>query len=307
MLIDWFTVVAQIINFLILVWLLKRFLYQPIFKALDAREKRIAAELAAAAARKSEAEKERDTFRQKNEELDRQRAALLSKASAEAQAERHWLIEAARTDADNLRARWEEALKTEYQALSEALTRRTCMEVFAVARRVLADLASTTLEAHMTDAFIRRMRELSPEEKANLASTIKVLPPGSLPGTTAAGLGVMVRSAFDLSTTQQNAIKAVVEESLGVNIPVRFATEPDLVSGIELITHGHKVAWSIAGYLALLEKEIGKLLKNHVEPGPEAEGEAESAAEVGDERKPRGPAKIERLNTPNLKPSARSR
>ena len=42
MLIDWFTVIAQMLNFLILVWLLKRFLYQPILDAIDAREKGIA-------------------------------------------------------------------------------------------------------------------------------------------------------------------------------------------------------------------------------------------------------------------------
>jgi len=53
MLIDWFTVGAQALNFIILVWLLKRFLYKPILGAVDAREKRIAAELADAAARKA--------------------------------------------------------------------------------------------------------------------------------------------------------------------------------------------------------------------------------------------------------------
>jgi F-type H+-transporting ATPase subunit b len=51
MLIDWFTVGAQVLNFLILVWLMKRFLYQPILDAIDAREQRIAAELANAAAK----------------------------------------------------------------------------------------------------------------------------------------------------------------------------------------------------------------------------------------------------------------
>ena len=51
MLIDWFTVGAQAVNFIILVWLLKRFLYKPILNAIDAREKRIATELAAAGAR----------------------------------------------------------------------------------------------------------------------------------------------------------------------------------------------------------------------------------------------------------------
>ena len=37
MLIDWFTVGAQALNFIILVWLLKRFLYKPILDAIDAR------------------------------------------------------------------------------------------------------------------------------------------------------------------------------------------------------------------------------------------------------------------------------
>ena len=60
MLIDWFTVGAQALNFLILVWLMKRFLYKPILAAIDAREKRIAAELADADAKKAEAQKERD-------------------------------------------------------------------------------------------------------------------------------------------------------------------------------------------------------------------------------------------------------
>ena len=81
MLIDWFTVGAQALNFIILVWLLKRFLYKPILDAIDAREKRIAAELADADAKKAEAKKERDEFQHKNEEFDEQRAALLRKAT----------------------------------------------------------------------------------------------------------------------------------------------------------------------------------------------------------------------------------
>lgn len=79
MLIDWFTVIAQVLNFLILVWLLKRFLYKPILNAIDEREKRVAAELADADAKEAEAQKEKEEFKQKNEEFDQQRAALLSR------------------------------------------------------------------------------------------------------------------------------------------------------------------------------------------------------------------------------------
>jgi len=290
-LIDWFTVIAQAVNFLILVWLLKRFFYQPILKALDARERRIAAELADADAKKLEAEKERSEFQQKNDEFDQQRATLLDKALDEARAERQRLIAAARNDADNLRTRREEALKTEYQSLSEVLTRRTCKEVFAIARKVLADLANTTLEAHMAEAFIRRMRELNPDEKAQLVSAFQTSTPvltgaTAMAAAAAAPAGVVVRSAFDLPAAQQNALEAVVRESLGAETPVRFETEPDLVSGIELVASGHKVAWSIAGYLASLEKEVDKLLKNQAEsesePESTAEPESKPEPEMGD-------------------------
>ena len=80
MLIDWFTVSAQVVNFLILVWLMKRFLYKPILHAIDAREQRIATELADADAKRAEAEKEREKFQKNNEEFNRQRNDLLGKA-----------------------------------------------------------------------------------------------------------------------------------------------------------------------------------------------------------------------------------
>src|SRR5689334_1065054 len=100
MLINWFTVVAQAINFLILVWLLKRFLYKPILHAIDEREKRIATQLAQAEAKKAEAQKERDGFQRKNEVFDQERAALLKKVEDEAGAERQRLLDEARKDAD---------------------------------------------------------------------------------------------------------------------------------------------------------------------------------------------------------------
>src|SRR5580693_1866505 len=117
MLIDWFTVGAQALNFLILVWLLKRFLYKPILNAIDAREKRIATELADADAKKAEAQKERDEFLRKNQEFDQQRAALLNKATDEAKAERQRLLDEVRKDADALRAKREEAMRNEQRGL----------------------------------------------------------------------------------------------------------------------------------------------------------------------------------------------
>ena len=112
MLIDWFTVGAQALNFFILVWLMKRFLYKPILHAIDAREKRIATELANADAKKAEAQKERDEFQHKNDEFDQQRAALLSKAKDEAKTELQRLLDEARKTADAQSDKRQDAFKT---------------------------------------------------------------------------------------------------------------------------------------------------------------------------------------------------
>src|ERR1700736_5749722 len=117
MLIDWFTVAAQITNFLLLVWLLKRFLYKPILGAMDAREQRIAAQLRDAETQKSEAEVQSKRLREAREEFERQKQALLSQAKAEAEATRQRLTEQARDEIVTLRLKWREALREEENAL----------------------------------------------------------------------------------------------------------------------------------------------------------------------------------------------
>jgi len=255
MLIDWFTVGAQALNFLILVWLMKRFLYKPILNTIDAREKRIAAELADADAKKAEAKKERDEFQRKNEEFDQQRAALLKKATDEANAERQRLLDEARKVADALSAKRQETLRNDAHNLNQAISQRTQQEVFAIARKALTDLATTSLEERLGEVFTRRLRELNGPAKETFAAALKT-----------AANPALVRSAFDLPPEQRAAIQNALNETFSAEVRVRFETAPDLVSGIELATNGQKVAWSIADYLGSLEKGVGELLKAKTKP-----------------------------------------
>jgi len=255
MLIDWFTVGAQALNFLILVWLMKRFLYQPILRAIDARETRIAAELADADAKKAEAQTERDEFRRKNEEFDQQRAALLSKATDEVNAERHRLLAEARQAADALSARRREALRIDARELNQAISRRARQEVFAIARKALTDLATTSLEERLGDVFIRRLRELDDKGRACLAKAFK-----------SASDPVLVRSAFDLPAEQRAGIQNALDETFAAEVHIRFEAAPDLIGGIELTANGQKVAWSIADYLTSLEEGVDELLMETAKP-----------------------------------------
>jgi F-type H+-transporting ATPase subunit b len=240
MLIDWFTVIAQAVNFLILVWLLKRFLYAPILSAIAAREKHIADELADADAKKAGAQAERTEFRRKNDEFDAQRTALLNQATTDAMAERARLLDAARSESETLRTRGQEMLTAEYQKLTAEIAGQTRAQVFSIARKTLTDLANTNLEAHMTEVFMQRLRNLPRDEKPAAARLC---------------------SAFDLPPELRAAIEGAIKEIFPEASPIRFEVEPDLVGGIELSLQGQKIAWSIAAYLDTLEKDVNALIK----------------------------------------------
>jgi F-type H+-transporting ATPase subunit b len=252
MLIDWFTVAAQALNFLILVWLMKRFLYKPILGAVDAREKLIAKELADADAKKAEAQKEHEEFQRKNQQFDQERAALLTKATDEAKAERDRLLDAARKAADALSAKRQESLVHEAQNLNQAMSRFAQKEVFDITRKALTDLATTSLEERMGEVFDRRLRELDEKAKSLLGDALRQ---NSNPA--------LIRSAFDLPAAQRAAIQNALNETFSAEIHTRFETAPDLVSGIELTANGQKVGWSIGGYLTSLENGVGELLKEN--------------------------------------------
>jgi F-type H+-transporting ATPase subunit b len=250
MLINWFTVAAQVLNFLVLMWLLKRFLFAPVLRAIDARETGIAARLAEAEKKQKEAQAERDDFHQKTEAFDQQRDALLQKATQDAAAEKDRLVAAARKDADALHSQWQDALRNEQHSLGEEITRRTQKGVFDIARKTLAELATTDLEGSMSSVFITRLHHLSGAEHDQLVASLKASPQTAV-----------VRSAFDLPPAQRKAIEAAVSDLLAAPANLKFVTAPDLVSGIELATEGQKVAWNISDLLGTLEKSVDKLLE----------------------------------------------
>jgi F-type H+-transporting ATPase subunit b len=250
MLIDWFTVGAQTLNFLILVWLLKRFLYKPILQAIDARENLIAKQLEDAAAKNLTAQKSCDEFQQKNKAFDTQRVAGMSKATDDAQAEYQRLVALARVEADGQKARQVEALRIDTLRINETIIRRAQDEVFAISRKVLSDLSATNLEDRMSEMFIQRLREMDGKARDDFARNLK-----------AERDPAVVRTAFDLSPGQRSSIQNALNETFSREVRVSFETTPRLVCGIELKANGQKIEWNISSYMASLEKSVDELSK----------------------------------------------
>lgn len=243
--INWFTVIAQVINFFILVWLLKRFLYQPILTAIDEREDKIAAQLEDAEGKKTAAEKEQQDLAQKNLVFSQDREKLMEKAISEAAEERQKLLGNARVEAENLAGKLALLAKNQQKNEREDRQQKIQQEVFAVARETLASLADADLEEQLTKAFIKRLKSLQPAELQALKTAF-----------TGSSDPLRVRSALAFSDKQRQILKQAIDEVLAADSSLTFEVNPRLIGGVELSTHEYKLAWSIAEYLRAFEASI---------------------------------------------------
>lgn len=249
MLIDWFTVIAQIFNFLVLVYLLKRFLYKPIIKAMDGREQRIAGRLEEADKREEGARQELEQYEQRNRELDSQREQLVSQMKEDVESQRKELVSQARHQVDAIRTNWYEALEREKESLLQDLRERTGKHTYAVARRALKDLANVELEQHIVRVFIERLRNLDEEEQKALKESVQK-----------SKREVTVISAFEILQETSQDIAQVLREYLSDPVDLQFETSPEVICGIELRVKGRKIAWSVPDYLDGLETILAKVL-----------------------------------------------
>ena len=247
MLIDWFTVVSQAINFLLLVWLMKRFLYKPILNAIDAREKLIAFQVKTAQENNSKAKEENEIFKKKNQDFDERRSVLMGEVVEAAELERKGLLEGARKEADDLKTENTKSFGDYRKALIEDLNRRARNEVFAIARKILGDLAESSLEGEITETFIRKMNELSSEERKVLTESFKQ-----------SFEVILIKTTFELSSTSKKSLSGSIKSAFNVTNSVEFQTSPELISGIELTCGGQRVSWSISGYLSSLERSVAE-------------------------------------------------
>lgn len=254
MLFDWFTTIAQIINFLILLWLLKRFLYKPIINAMNEREERILHRLREAEQAQLDAEREAQEFRQKSAELENRRESLIKDARSEAERVRKEMLHEARQEVNESQERWFRSIQHGKETFLRDLYERVGRQTYEVARRALSDLANEDLETHIIETFLSRLGNMEGEERESLERALEESD-GS----------ITVRSAFEVPEYLRIAIYERIESISPNGYDLNFECLPDLISGIELKLAGKKISWSLSSYLEELEENLAHALRERVQ------------------------------------------
>ena len=267
MLINWFTVIAQIVNFLILVFLLKYFLYDRIVKAMDEREQRIQLRLKEAEEKKQEAEQEARSYLEKNRDFDAKREEMLAQAKNEADARRKELTEEARLAVTKQRSVWLETIQRDKKSFVQDLRKMAGNQVYTIARKAFRDLADEDVEERVINAFLVHLNAMSKKTREALATSIKE-----------SKNEVIVRTAFEIPAKMREKITGALHRAIADGIQVRYEPASDLIMGIELKTRGRKIAWSLQVYLDTLEEHALQALEAEAQRkssrAPAEQGEA---------------------------------
>jgi len=247
MLIDSFTVIAQIINFLILIYLLKRFLFNRIIQIMDEREKQITDQMQDAKTAKETAQKELDEQQRIREELQEKWNEMLAQAKKDAQKKREELVKDARSKIDEEQKNWREAISKQRTAFLRDLRHLSCEQVCQISRKVLSDLACEKLENQLIENFLIQLGKLSKEEKDDFIRFIDK-----------DERKIWVESSFPLTREKESGIRKILEEIIGDKFEINFKVSPKLICGIETRTEGKKISWNIENYLDGLEEQLKK-------------------------------------------------
>lgn len=245
MLIDWRTVAAQLINFLLLVWLLNKFLFKPILAIVQERDKKVREELESAARQQEEARLEQKTLTQEKETFHRERNTLFKNAIAEAEQEKEKLLNDARKEYTSLREALHTHVEEDKNRLFSELRGSIEDEAFGLARTALQNLSSASLEGQMVVRFAEKACQMDKKAKEQLLFDLA-----------RSSYAVTFKTAFELPSESRHRLETAFRELFGHPIACAYEQDPSLIGGIEMITSGHTVSWSLASSLFSIREAV---------------------------------------------------
>jgi len=244
MLFDWFTTIAQVVNFIILLVLLKYLLYDRVLRAIDRRRSELASQREQAEEVRREAEQRAERYREQLEEIEARRDELLREARAQADKRRDEMLDEARDEVERRRDSWQRSLEGERDRLLERISSHVGRSAIEVSRRILSDLADVFIEDAIVSSFVRHIERLDDEQVEQFVEAFGESEDG-----------VVLVSPHEIDEARRQEISTAVRERLGLRVD-RFATDEGLIAGVRLSAGGRTIGWSVEDYLDELVAEL---------------------------------------------------
>ncbi|MEA5549605.1 hypothetical protein VB713_01185 [Anabaena cylindrica UHCC 0172] len=250
--INWFTFSAQILNFFVLIFVLQRFLYKPITKAMARREQTISDRLSSASKQKEAAQQEVKHYEEMQQKFIDEKTELLTQAKSEVEQTRQRLLKEMQESVATERSQWQTSLQRQKDDFFHDVGDRTMQQLQVTVRRVLTDLAESELETQIARVFLQKLRDLNETERVELVTTLTAATKDSIPLTLVSTFTLLPDICAAIASVLQDYFNAVGSG----NIELSYEIEPNLICGIELRGTGYKLAWSMDAYLDSITENL---------------------------------------------------
>ena len=218
---DLTTFAFEVLNFLVLVWLLKRFFYQPVLAVIEARRAANAKTLADAEVVRGEAEALKNKYQAHLAAVDEERALAKSGLATEIADQRRQRLTALEGEIAEERKRRETLAAREKSELERTLEQQAIAIAGRFSARLLERLASPGLEEKLVDLALNDFKTQTPEQLETLRLTLNK-----------AGVTIKVVSAYPLASRHRAAFTLLLSQLAGRELAPEFSEESALKAGV---------------------------------------------------------------------------
>jgi len=246
---NWITIVAQMLNLFLLVYLLNRYLFGPITSVMAEREDRIKAGLGEGRQMLAKGERMADEYDQKVQDLEQEKEEILAQAQQRGEDQRETILQEAREEAEDMRRRLRDELEQEEHQLLSQLQDEIIDHACRLAQTLLEELSDTGLEARSLCMLISRLETAEGQQVELLRANL------DRDGC------VVVTTGRELSPGGRAEVQEALEKVLGPHQPrFEFRVSPTLIFGVTIETGGAHLEWNAADYLRRIEEDAREQL-----------------------------------------------
>lgn len=241
MTIDWWTLGLQAANLLILMWLLSRVFWRPVAGAIAKRKETVQATLDAAKTAQAKADAALVEVTKTRKGIAAERNSILNAAKEEADAASKAMLAQAQEKIGKNTAAAQLALARDTEILRKKMATQAAELSIEIAEKLLKNLNASTVQTAFLDALVTGVKNMPPKDRTTLTDSTD---------------GINLVSAADLEDVDKETIAKAITQALGTKQDIRFATDPDLIAGLEIHTPHFILHNSWQSDLARIQREM---------------------------------------------------
>ncbi|MGY0614800.1 F0F1 ATP synthase subunit delta [Vibrio sp. FJH11] len=218
---SWTTFVLEIINFLVLIWILKRFLFKPVMAVISQRQAGIDDQLSESQRLNDESAALKDEYENRLANWERERQQAKEELAREIDAERTSRLEQLKQFFEQEKKKAEVAESRQRMEMIRDSEQQALQQSAQFATSLLSRASGPELESRLLDILLQDLASLSHDDAANLLHQWGVVPEV-----------IEVSSAYPIPEEKRQELEKALMTVSQLSIPVQYDENPELIAGL---------------------------------------------------------------------------